>query len=150
MNTIRNVTIIGAGTMGHSLAQVFAQGGYPVWLQDVKEEILSKAKKLIAANLETLVELNLLDQGQQASILDRIRTTIKLEEAGKNADLVIEAIFEDARAKKEIFKALDRICPPPTILASNTSYMDIFKFVETDRPEKVLITHWFAPPHIVP
>lgn len=150
MNTIRNVTIIGAGTMGHSLAQVFAQGGYPVWVQDIKEEILSKAKKMIAANLETLVELNLLEQGQQAPILDRIRTTIKLEEAGKNADLVIEAIIEDARAKKELFKALDQICPPPTILASNTSYMDIFQFVETNRPKKVLITHWFAPPHIVP
>ena len=63
---------------------------------------------------------------------------------------MIEAIIEDEAAKKEMFARLDEICPPAAILASNTSYMDIFKFVETRRPEKVLITHWFAPPHIVP
>lgn len=150
MTAIRNVAIIGAGTMGHSLAQVFAQGGYPVRLMDLKEEILSKAKSLMASNLQTLVELRLLKKNQQSPILSRIQTTTNLEEAGKKADLVIEAIIEDAGAKKEMFQALDEICPPSAILASNTSYLDIFKFVETKRPEKVLITHWFAPPHIVP
>ncbi|MBI5966302.1 MAG: 3-hydroxyacyl-CoA dehydrogenase family protein, partial [Deltaproteobacteria bacterium] len=150
MAEIRNVTIVGAGTMGHSLAQVFAQGGYNVWLNDLTEEILSRAKSLITSNLNTLVELGLLEKNQQAATLSRIQTTTKIAEAGKKADFVIEAIFEDAAAKKEMFKTLDRVCPPGAILASNTSYMDIFKFVETKRPEKVLITHWFAPPHIVP
>ena len=150
MTAIRNVAIIGAGTMGHSLVQVFAQGGYAVQLMDLKEEILSKAKSLIASNLQTLVELGLLKKNQQAPILSRIQTTTNLEEAGKKADLVIEAIIEDAGAKKEMFQALDEICPPSAILASNTSYLDIFKFVETKRPGKVLIAHWFAPPHIVP
>jgi len=147
---IRNVTIVGAGTMGHSLAQAFAQGGYNVWLNDLTEEILSKARSLIASNLMTLAELGLLEKSQQALILSRIHTTTRIEEAGENADFVIEAILEDARAKKEMFRTLDRICPPGAILASNTSYMNIFNFVETKRPEKVLITHWFAPPHIVP
>jgi 3-hydroxybutyryl-CoA dehydrogenase len=150
MNEIRNVTIVGAGTMGHSLAQAFAQGGYHVWLNDLKEEILSKAMGLIASNLMTLAELGLLEKSQQTLILSRIETTTRIEEAGKNADLVIEAILEDAGAKKEMFQTLDRICPPGAILASNTSYMNIFNLVETKRPEKVLITHWFAPPHIVP
>jgi len=150
MTEIRHVAIVGAGTMGHSLAQAFAQGGYKVWLNDLKEEILSKAMTLIASNLRTLVELGVLEKRQQAPILSRIQTTTKIAEAGKNADFVIEAIIEDAGAKKEMFQTLDRICPPGTILASNTSYMDIFQFVETKRPEKVLITHWFAPPHIVP
>jgi len=150
MSEIRNVTIVGAGTMGHSLAQVFAQGGCSVWLNDVKEGILEKAKKLIASNLETLVELGIVERNQKGPILDRIQTTVKLEEAGKKADFVIEAIIEDEPAKKEMFSRLDKICPPGTILASNTSYMDIFKFVETKRPDKVLIAHWFAPPHIVP
>jgi 3-hydroxybutyryl-CoA dehydrogenase len=150
MTEIRKVTIVGAGTMGHSLAQVFAQGGYSVWLNDIKDEILSKSKNLIASNLKTLSELGIVKKGEESSILNRIQTTTKIEEAGKNADLVIEAIIEDEPAKKEMFSKLDKICPPAAILASNTSYMDIFKFVETRRPEKVLITHWFAPPHIVP
>jgi 3-hydroxybutyryl-CoA dehydrogenase len=150
MTEIRNVVIVGAGTMGHSLAQAFAQGGFNVWLNDLKEEILSKAMSLIASNLMTQVELGFLDQSHQAFILGRIQTTTKIAEAGKNADLVIEAIIEDAGAKKEMFRTLDKVCPPAAILASNTSYMDIFKFVETRRPQKVLITHWFAPPHIVP
>jgi 3-hydroxybutyryl-CoA dehydrogenase len=150
MSKIRNVAIIGAGTMGHSLAQVFAQGGYQVWLNDVKDEILERARKLIASNLDTLVELGTMKKKQKEPILSRIHTTANLEEAGKSADFVIEAIIEDQPAKEEMFTRLDKICPAGAILASNTSYMDIFKFVETERPEKVLITHWFAPPHIVP
>jgi len=150
MPEFRNVTVVGAGTMGHSLAQAFAQGGYNVWLNDIKEEILIKARSLISSNLKTLIELGLLEKSQHAPILNRIHTTTKIEEAGEKADLVIEAIIEDAAAKKEMFRILDQVCPAAAILASNTSYMDIFKFVETKRPEKVLITHWFAPPHIVP
>ncbi len=145
----KNVTIVGAGTMGHSLAQVFAQGGYQVWLHDLKEEILQRARRLIAANLETLRQLDLLPEDPPA-ILKRIQTTTNIKEATAQADLVIEAIIEDEAAKKEMFKILDEACPPHSILASNTSYLDIFKFVETKRPDKVLITHWFAPPHIVP
>ncbi len=150
MSEIRNVAIIGAGTMGHSLAQVFAQGGYNVWLNDVKDEILARASKLIASNLDTLIELGNVEKSQKEPILRRIHTTVQLEEAGQNADFLIEAIIEDQAAKKEMFTRLDKVCPPGAILASNTSYMDIFKFVETKRPDKVLITHWFAPPHIVP
>jgi 3-hydroxybutyryl-CoA dehydrogenase len=150
MTEIRNVTIVGAGTMGHSLAQVFAQGGCNVRLNDVSEQILGRAKTLIASNLKTLAELGIVRKGEESSILRRIHTTPKIEEAGKGADFVIEAIVEDEGAKKEMFARLDEVCPPAAILASNTSYMDIFKFVQTRRPGKVLITHWFAPPHIVP
>lgn len=150
MTEIRNVTIVGAGTMGHSLAQVFSQEGYSVYLTDLREEILSRAKKLIGANLQTLVEMKLLKKSRLAPTLSRIQTTTMIDEACRNADLVIEAIVEDAAAKKELFGRLDRIAPPKAILASNTSYLDIFKFVVTGRPDKVLITHWFAPPHIVP
>jgi 3-hydroxybutyryl-CoA dehydrogenase len=94
--------------------------------------------------------MGLLEKHQLPAVLNRIHTTTKIEEAGKMADFVIEAIIEDAAAKKEMFKILDQVCPPNAILASNTSYMDIFKFVETKRPDKVLSTHWFVPPHIVP
>jgi 3-hydroxybutyryl-CoA dehydrogenase len=150
MMEIRNVTIVGAGTMGHSLAQAFSQQGYSVWLTDIHEGILDKAKRLIASNLQTLVEMRRLEKSQLAPTLNRIQTTTVIEKACQNTDFVIEAIIEDEAAKKELFHGLDRIAPPEAILASNTSYLDIFTFVKTRRPDKVLITHWFAPPHIVP
>ena len=103
MMDIRNVTVVGAGTMGHSLAQVFSQEGYSVWLTDVREEILDKAKKLIASNLQTLVEMRLLKKSRLTPTLDRIQTTTIAEEACRNADFVIEAINEDEAAKKNCF-----------------------------------------------
>lgn len=150
MAEIRNVTVVGAGTMGHSLAQLFAQEGYDVRLHDLREEILARAREWIASNLRTLVEAGALERGLQEPVLNRIRMTTTIEEAVWDTDLVIEAIVEEEAAKRGLFRQLDAICPPKTILASNTSYMDIFRFVETRRPDKVLITHWFAPPHLIP
>jgi len=136
--------------MGHVLAQVFAQGGYVVRLADIDEAVLARARRMIASNLKTLAEAGFFPEDEIPAALDRIRTTTRVEEAGRDADFVIEAVIEDIAAKKELFKTLDRICPAHAILASNTSYLNIFEFVETNRPENVLITHWFAPPHIVP
>lgn len=150
MAEIRNVTVVGAGTMGHSLAQLFAQEGYDVRLHDLREEILARAREWIASNLRTLVEAGALERELQEPVLNRIRMTTTIEEAVWDTDLVIEAIVEEEAAKRGLFRQLDAICPPKTILASNTSYMDIFRFVETRRPDKVLITHWFAPPHLIP
>jgi 3-hydroxybutyryl-CoA dehydrogenase len=136
--------------MGHALAQVFAQGGHPVWLADLDEAVLAAARRMIASNLSTLVETGAFPQEEVPAALGRIRTTTRIEEAGREADFVIEAVIEDIDTKKELFQTLDRVCPAHAILASNTSYLNIFEFVETNRPEKVLITHWFAPPHVVP
>jgi 3-hydroxybutyryl-CoA dehydrogenase len=148
---MKNVAIIGAGTMGHSLAQAFAQGGYQVFLNDTSEEVLSKAQTLISSNLDTLSRAGLFDPAEKENVLEqRISCTTDLARAVAQADLVIEAIVEVPEVKKEMFSELDRLAPPEAILSSNTSYLDIFKFVETGRPEKVIITHWFAPPHIVP
>ena len=148
---MKNVSIIGAGTMGHSLAQAFAQGGYQVVLNDVSEEVLSKAVTLIASNLDTLSQTGLFDPAEKKKVLEqRIICTTDLSQAVAQSDLVIEAIVEVPEVKKEMFSELDRLAPPEAILSSNTSYLDIFKFVETGRPDKVVITHWFAPPHIVP
>ncbi len=150
MIRIQNVTVVGAGTMGHSIAQVFAQGGFPVQLTDKNADALPRARNLIEGNLRTLVKLDLLSEMEQPNILNRIQTTPSLEKACEGADLVIEAVFEEPRTKKELFKVLDEICLPHAILASNTSYLDIFKFVAVKRPERLLIAHWFAPPHIIP
>ncbi|MBU4426440.1 MAG: 3-hydroxyacyl-CoA dehydrogenase family protein [Proteobacteria bacterium] len=148
---MNNVTIVGAGTMGHSLAQVFAQGGYQVFLNDTSQNILIRAKSLIEANLETLAEVGLFDSKDHSAVVEeRITYTTDLAAAVASSKLVIEAIVEDPDAKKELFSELDRLSPPEAILASNTSYLDIYEFVETRRPGKVIITHWFAPPHIIP
>ena len=147
---MKNIAIIGAGTMGHSLAQAFAQGGYHVFLNDVSEAVLTKAQSLISSNLDTFAQAGLFDPADKSKILEQITCTTDLAQAVVQSDLVIEAIVEVPEAKKEMFSELDRLAPPEAILSSNTSYLDIFQFVETNRPEKVVITHWFAPPHIVP
>jgi 3-hydroxybutyryl-CoA dehydrogenase len=150
MNEIRNVAVIGAGTMGHSLAQVFAGGGLTVHLVDQDEKILENAKKLMDSNIRTLIETGFWEGGEPAAVLEKIACTTDFDLAASGADLVIEAVSEDRVIKKAVFDRLDAICPPHAIFASNTSYMDIFSFVNTKRPDKVLIAHWFAPPHIVP
>jgi 3-hydroxybutyryl-CoA dehydrogenase len=84
------------------------------------------------------------------TVLGRLTFTTSLEEGARDADIAIEAIFEKVEAKKALFAQLDRCCPPRTLLASNTSYLNIFSFVETSRPDKVMVTHWYSPPELIP
>jgi len=150
MTDIRNVAIVGAGTMGHALAHVFAAHGCTVRLTDDRPETLPAALAMIRAELATLVEMKRMSDEDAARALERIHPTGRLEQAASEADLAIEAVVEDAAVKQAVFAALDRYCPPHAILASNTSYLNIFDFIATGRPAKVAITHWFAPPHIIP
>ncbi len=150
MDNLQKVTIIGAGTMGHGIAQAFAMGGYQVALHDTVPQALTRATLLIKMSLETMVEAGLIASNQVKPITDRIRMTDSLIDASRNADLVIECIVEDRAAKKELFRRLDEICPPQTLLASNSTFLNVFDFIETSRPGKVLVTHWYAPPQIIP
>ncbi|MBW2029626.1 MAG: 3-hydroxyacyl-CoA dehydrogenase family protein [Deltaproteobacteria bacterium] len=143
------VVVIGAGVMGHGIAQAFAQGGCQVSLVDVSEDILEKASKLITSSLETMVAERFLDRTVK-EVMDSLSFTTSLEEAAPNADFAIEVINENVESKKEIFSQLDALCPPKTILASNTSYLNIFDFEETSRPDKMIITHYYAPPQLIP
>ena len=147
---IRRVLIVGAGTMGYSLALNFAKGGYDVSLVDNDSQILLKAEKLIGSAFETLKQAGLITDAEISQALPRITTSTNLVEAAREADLVIEAVTENSSIKKDIFHLLDTNCPKHTILTSNTSYLNIFEIAETSRPDKVLIAHWFAPPHIIP
>ena len=143
------ILVIGAGVMGHGITQAFAQKNYTVALQDNDAEALARAQNLIAASLETLSKERFIDLSPSAALAN-ITFCKSLKEAAADADLAIEAINENVEAKRELFSQLDQFCPPKTILASNTSYLNIFDFVETRRPVKVLITHWFAPPQLIP
>jgi 3-hydroxybutyryl-CoA dehydrogenase len=150
MPEIRNVAVIGAGTMGHAFAQVFAAHGFAVRLADNRPDALPAALAMIRANLETLAEEHRMQAEEIPTTLARIRQAADIEEAVAAADLAIEAVVEDRAVKQAVFAALDRHCPPHAILASNTSYLNIFDFVRTGRPDRVAITHWFTPPHIIP
>jgi len=149
VDSIKRVLVAGAGTMGHSIAIVFALGGYEVDLVDIKEEALEKGLGLIRSSGETLREAGLIHSKTLARAIDRIHPSTSLEVA-KKADLVIEAISEIPKAKRELFDRLDQICPRRTIFTSNTSYLNIFRCLRGCRPEKLLIAHWYAPPHLIP
>lgn len=147
---VKRVAVIGAGTMGHSIAQVFAACGIEVNLADVKQEILEHALRLMKGNLKTLVEYGKVKEREVPSILGRIHTTTDIQAAARGTDFVLEAVVEVAEIKKKVFKLLDEACGEETILASNTSGLEIFKIIEVRNPSRTVVTHWFAPPHIIP
>ncbi len=150
VNDIKKAAVVGAGVMGHSIAQVFAQAGITVMLVDVNEEILDHAKNLINHNLNTLAEFGRVKQDQIPWILKRIQTSTSLAHAAEGADFVLEAVVEVPAVKEKVFSELDGLCPEQVILASNTSGLDIFDIVKIQKPQRMLVTHWFAPPHIIP
>jgi 3-hydroxybutyryl-CoA dehydrogenase len=147
---VKKVAIFGAGTMGPGLAQVFATAGYDVTMYSRKAETLEKGMSVAKANLATFVECGLLTEGAVPGILARIKTSQSVEEAGKDADFVIESIAEKMDAKKALYEELDSVCPERTILTSNTSYLNIYEVMPAGRLPQTVIAHWFAPPHIVP
>jgi 3-hydroxybutyryl-CoA dehydrogenase len=145
----RKVVVVGAGVMGHGIAQTFAQGGFRVSVVDTTQEALDRGLKLMKSSLDAMAEEGFLEEPVEA-MLGRVSWTTSLKEGARDADIAIEAVFEDAEVKKEVFTQLDNYCPPRALLASNTSFLNIFDFVETGRPDKVLITHWYAPPQLIP
>ncbi len=150
LDKIDKIAVVGAGVMGHSLAQVFAQNGYSVKLHDLDHGILEHALELIKSTLETLVELGELSHSEIQVILDRIEPTTDLSSALKDADFVLEAVAEVPEIKKALFSQFNKFGLRGAVLASNTSGLDIFNIVDVDNPERLIITHWFAPPHIIP
>ncbi len=143
---IKNVTVIGAGTMGNGIAHVFAQYGYPVTLNDIKQEYIDKALKTITNNLDRQIKKGVLTEESKKQTLSRIKTNLSIESAVKDADIVIEAATEDKKVKTEIFKSLDLSTPKHAILASNTSSISITEIaVTTKRPEKVIGMHFMNP-----
>lgn len=142
---IKKVGVIGAGSMGNGIAQVVALAGYEVYVQDVSQEALDRAKATIQGSLKKFVEKNKITQAEADRTLASLHWTTILEDVAP-ADLVIEAIFEDLELKKQTFARLDNLCGPETILASNTSSLPITAIAAaTKRPQKVLGTHFMNP-----
>jgi 3-hydroxybutyryl-CoA dehydrogenase len=141
---IKKVFVVGAGRMGIGIAEVCAEAGYDVVMEDVNPEILVKGMQAIKRSVEKAVEKGKI-KGTVHEIVSRIKTVSQLELA-KTADIVVESVFENLELKRDIFRQLDEICPPHALLATNTSGIPITYIAEaTKRPEKVVGTHFFNP-----
>ena len=148
---VKRVGVIGAGTMGHGIAQGYAQEGYPVTLTDAARPALAGVKDRIKSNLKTLAQEKLIPESAVEETVDRITVVERLEDTVRDADLVTEAIFEDLPTKTNIFHEMEKYCSPECLLASNTSSFPMTEIsAKMARPERAIVTHWMNPPYLVP
>jgi 3-hydroxybutyryl-CoA dehydrogenase len=142
----KKVVVLGAGTMGNGIVQVLAQAGFEVVMTDIEDRFLQRGFESIKKSLGKLTEKGKLTQDEATEVLARIKGTVDMKEAVKDADLVVEAVPEELDLKKNLFKQLDEICPSHTILATNTSTISITAIASaTKRPEKVVGMHFANP-----
>jgi len=143
---IRKVCVIGSGTMGSGIAQVSAQGGYETAMVDVKQEFVDRGMSVIKASLGKFVQKEKITQQEMDKTLANLHASVDMKNAAKDADYVIEAVFERAEVKLPIFEQLEEICPRETILASNTSGIPVSLLASvTRRADKVIGTHFMNP-----
>ena len=148
---IKNIGILGAGLMGHGIAQVFALKGYKVKLFDNDSKVLQSVPERIRNNLQTLLEMGLVESRELEDCLNHIQICHTLPEMCDRVELAIEAVSENLDLKRAVFSDLERLTPPETILCSNTSGISISLISEKLQPkERVVGTHFWNPPHIVP
>jgi len=149
--TIKKISVIGPGMMGHAIAQEFAVAGYEVMLCGRSEERLKLASDKIERSLKELAEWEVISENDIAPGLERLQTTTDLGEAGSTSGLIVEAIVEELEVKHELFSRLDTICPEDTIFASNTSSLlpSVLASV-IQRPDRFLVAHYFNPPYLIP
>ena len=151
LDEIRNISVIGAGLMGHGIAQIFMMGGYPVTLYDISDDILKTAQSHIKKNLEKFCQAGLIGKEQIDPALQRLTTTIDLKDAVANADFIVEAAPEDLALKQELFPQIESYCKENAIIASNTSSLTLTDIgTGVKNKKRIVITHWFNPPHLVP
>ncbi|HXP95186.1 MAG TPA: 3-hydroxyacyl-CoA dehydrogenase family protein [Telmatospirillum sp.] len=150
---IKTIGVIGAGTMGHGIAESFALYGYPVTLYDTDANMLGRAKELICEELLLLAEEGFITSDKIQPTLDRIALVKDLAQAVGDRDYVIEAAPERLELKQTLLKTLDELCPPHTILASNTSSLPLdgmSALLSEARKARVMVNHWYNPGHLMP
>ncbi len=142
---VKKVAVIGAGTMGNGIAQVFASYGFPVVIVDIKQEFLDRGMAAIDKSLSRLIKKEVINETKKTEIVKRITTSTALKDAG-DADLVIEAVFEEFGIKEKVFRELDKVCGKKTIFASNTSSISITALAATTtRPARFIGMHFMNP-----
>ena len=148
---VNHIAVIGAGTMGHSIAQVFALAGFQITLTDNDDAILRSALPRIRANLQTCIAHNFVSDDEAAVVPSRVTLTPDLADAVSQADFVVEAVFEDLAIKHEVLRQLEAHCPRQTIIASNSSSFRVADMaIALNHPEWLLVTHFWNPPHLMP
>jgi 3-hydroxybutyryl-CoA dehydrogenase len=147
---VKRVLVIGSGMMGSSIAQVFATGGLDVTLMDVDRNALTRSMGAIESGLKTLADFGKISETKIPSILSHIHRVTDLTETDGDADFAIEVVPEVPNIKKKVLSQLGDLCAPETVIASNTSALDIFNIAEVKGPERLVISHFFAPAHIIP
>ena len=148
--TIKNITVLGSGVMGHGIAQVSATAGYNIVLRDIKQEFLDKAMEKIRWSLDKLVNKEKISKEEGDAIFGRIKPVVDLKEAVKEAQLVIEVVPEIMDLKKKVYAELDEAAAPEVIFASNTSTLPITEIANTtSRPDKFIGIHFFNPPQLM-
>ncbi|MFQ5935687.1 MAG: 3-hydroxyacyl-CoA dehydrogenase NAD-binding domain-containing protein, partial [Acidiferrobacterales bacterium] len=146
---IRTAAVVGAGTMGGGIAMSFANAGMPVHVLEVSQEALDKGLGVISKNYAATVSKGRLSQAAMDTRMSLINSTLDYADIAE-ADIAIEAVFEDMDLKKEVFRALDRVCKADAILATNTSTLDVNEIAAaTSRPDKVMGTHFFSPANVM-
>ncbi|MBI4307784.1 MAG: 3-hydroxybutyryl-CoA dehydrogenase [Chloroflexi bacterium] len=144
-DTIKKVGVVGCGIMGGGIAQTCIQAGYPTVAREVNQQLLDKGLSGIRSNLARAVERGRMTDAQRSEALARLRGTLQFEDF-KDCDLVIEAVVENTEEKRKVFTALDAVCPPHTLLATNTSSLCVAEVAAaTRRPDKVVGMHFFNP-----
>ncbi len=150
LGDIEKASVIGGGIMGFGIAINFARNGFPTVIHDLNDETLERSKKLVQSALALFVDEELISRAQADDTASRISWTTDLEEAAAS-DFITEAIVERLKDKQKLFNTLDKLCSPHTIIVSNTSGLVMSDIgAGTQRQDKIAVTHYFAPPHIVP
>lgn len=150
LSSIKTITVIGSGLMGHGIAQVSSMAGYEVTLRDIEQSFLDKAIARIKWSLDKLIEKKKLNQSEADAILKRINPVVDLETSLKNSDLIIEAVPEDMNLKKKLFSEVQKFSKPDAILASNTSTLPITEMSSyTNNPSHFIGIHFFNPPQLM-
>ncbi len=147
---IKNITVLGSGVMGHGIAQISAMAEYNIVLRDIAQEYLDKAISKISWSLDKMVTKSKITDEQRKDILSRIKPIVDLEDAIKDADMVIEVVPENMDLKKKVYAELDAIASSNVIFASNTSTLPITEIANTtSRPDKFIGIHFFNPPQLM-
>jgi enoyl-CoA hydratase/3-hydroxyacyl-CoA dehydrogenase len=148
--SVKNITVLGSGVMGHGIAQVSATAGYNVVLRDIKQEFLDKAMEKIKWSLDKLVSKEKISREEGDTIFSRISPIVDLKNAVKDAEMIIEVVPEIMELKKKVYAELDEVAGPDVIFASNTSTLPITEIANTtSRPEKFIGIHFFNPPQLM-
>jgi 3-hydroxybutyryl-CoA dehydrogenase len=151
MSKLENIAVVGAGLMGHGIAQIFAMHGHRVALMDLQEGLLSQAIENIRANLSLMAQKEIVAAAEIQPAIQRIRTTTDLKEAVSGAQFVVEAVLEKLELKQEIFQDLDSLSPPDAILATNTSVISITQIAQKSKQRSRIVgTHFWNPPYLIP